>query len=95
MAGPRTLGVAGGGLARSCPNFDSQSPWKTIGSDVTVNQSDSAIGKKDAQKREIPARIHECKTSPKALETFEEKDLERMIRDVSCATRKNPPAGQR
>jgi hypothetical protein len=61
-----------------------------------VNQSNSAITEiEDAQKREVLARIHEIRTSPEALETFEEKDLERMIRDASRVTRKKPLAGQR
>jgi hypothetical protein len=38
---------------------------------------------KDAQQREVLARLHETNTTPKTLEAFEQSDLERMIRDVT------------
>jgi len=46
----------------------------------------------DAQQREILTRLHEIQTNPKLLEPFEEKDLERLIQDV---TTKKAPSRQR
>lgn len=49
----------------------------------------------NAQQREVLARLHETDSNPETLEAFEEKDLERMIRNASHAPRKKAQARRR
>jgi hypothetical protein len=45
----------------------------------------------EAQQREILNRLHEIENNPEILEPFEEKDLERLIHDVTSKKTSSRP----
>jgi hypothetical protein len=47
-----------------------------------------------AQQREVLSRLAETELNPAALESFEEADLDRMIREAAHARTQKAPAGR-